>query len=197
MNDAFLADALGYLGHPEQDAVLVLRHAGGVRGKKLLDAVKKGGWPVVDCQPLKKDADKVAFVMAEFKAGGRRIEQDAVQALVNAVGANLSELAAACMGINAVKGVEIGEGFAAGRARGSESMDAKRASGIDGGISTGEAIRLRVAFKPTSSIGGQGRHDPCVGIRAVPIGEAMMAVVLADHFLRHRGQTGREGGVGF
>ncbi len=96
MNEAFLADALAYLGHLEPDAVLVLRHGGGARGKKLLDAVKKGGWPVVDCQPLKKDADKMAFVSAEFKAAGRRIEQDAVLALVNAVGANLSELAAAC-----------------------------------------------------------------------------------------------------
>ena len=96
MNDAFLADALTYLAHPEPDAVLVLRHGGGVRGKKLLDAVKAGGWPVVDCQPLKKDADKVAFVAAEFRAAGRKITSDAVQALVNAVGANLSELAAAC-----------------------------------------------------------------------------------------------------
>ncbi|MFK0006091.1 DNA polymerase III subunit delta [Paenarthrobacter sp. NPDC090520] len=96
MNDAFLADAMKYLPQPEDDVVLVLRHAGGVRGKKLLDAVKAAGWPVIDCQPLKKDADKTAFVVAEFKAGGRRIEGGAVQALVNAVGANLSELAAAC-----------------------------------------------------------------------------------------------------
>jgi DNA polymerase III subunit delta len=96
MNDAFLADAIKYLAQPEDDVVLVLRHAGGVRGKKLLDAVKAGGWPVVDCQPLKKDADKTSFVVAEFKASGRRIQGDAVQALVNAVGANLSELAAAC-----------------------------------------------------------------------------------------------------
>ena len=73
MNDAFLADALKYLAHPEPDAVLILRHGGGVRGKKLLDAVKAGGWPVVDCQPLKKDADNVAFVTAEFKAAARRI----------------------------------------------------------------------------------------------------------------------------
>ena len=101
-----------------------------------------------------------------------------------------AELAAACMGINAVKGIEIGEGFAAGRARGSESMDAKQASGIDGGISTGKAIVLRAAFKPTSSIGGQGRHDPCVGIRGAPVVEAMVALVLADHKLLHRGQCG-------
>lgn len=107
MNDAFLADALAYLGQPEQDAVVVLRHAGGTRGKKLLDAVKKGGWPVVECQPLKKDADKMAFVSAEFKAAGRRIEQDAVLALVNAVGANLSELAAACSQLIADAGTTV------------------------------------------------------------------------------------------
>ncbi len=101
-----------------------------------------------------------------------------------------AELAAACMGINAVKGVEIGEGFSAGRARGSESMDAKQASGIDGGISTGKAIVVRVAFKPTSSIGIGGRHDPCVGIRGAPVVEAMVALVLADHKLLHRGQCG-------
>lgn len=96
MNDAFLADAMAYLAHPEPDAVLVLRHGGGNRGKKLLDAVKSGGWPIVDCQPLKKEADKTAFVVAEFKAASRRIEPAAVQALVNAVGASLAELAAAC-----------------------------------------------------------------------------------------------------
>lgn len=96
MNDAFLSDALAYLGHPEPDAVLVLRHGGGNRGKKLLDAVKSAGWPIVDCQPLKKEADKTAFVVAEFKAASRRIEPAAVQALVNAVGASLAELAAAC-----------------------------------------------------------------------------------------------------
>jgi DNA polymerase-3 subunit delta len=96
MNDAFLADALKYLAAPEPDAVLVLRHGGGVRGKKLLDAIKAGGWPVVDCQPLKKEAEKIAFVTAEFKAAGRRIEPQAVQALVNAVGAQLAELAGAC-----------------------------------------------------------------------------------------------------
>jgi len=96
MNDAFLADGLRYLKQPEPDAVLVLRHSGGVRGKKLLDAVKAGGWPVVDCQPLKKDADKIAFVTSEFRAASRRIDPDAVHALVNAVGAHLAELAAAC-----------------------------------------------------------------------------------------------------
>jgi len=96
MNDAFLADALKYVVQPEPEAFLVLRHGGGVRGKKLLDAVKAAGWPVVDCQPLKKDAEKIAFVTAEFRAASRRIDPDAVHALVNAVGAQLAELAAAC-----------------------------------------------------------------------------------------------------
>jgi DNA polymerase-3 subunit delta len=107
MNDAFLADALKYLAHPEPDAVLVLRHGGGTRGKKLLDAIKAGGWPVVDCQPLKKDADKVAFVVAEFKAASRRIEPTAVHALVNAVGASLAELSAACSQLIADAGTAV------------------------------------------------------------------------------------------
>jgi chorismate synthase len=130
-----------------------------------------------------------------------------------------AELAAACMGINAVKGVEIGDGFAAARLRGEENTDpmrpgdggapaflANHAGGIAGGIATGQPIRLRVAFKPTSSIllpvetidrAGQaadivtkGRHDPCVGIRGVPVVEAMVALVLADHALLHRAQCG-------
>ena len=130
-----------------------------------------------------------------------------------------SDLAAAVMSINAVKGVEIGDGFAAAAARGEQNADpmrpgeggpaflANHAGGIAGGISTGQPLRVRVAFKPTSSIltpvatitrAGdateivtKGRHDPCVGIRGVPVVEAMVALVLADHKLRHRGQTGR------
>ena len=126
-----------------------------------------------------------------------------------------AELAAACMGINAVKGVEIGEGFGAARLKGSENADPMRvggqfdsnhAGGIAGGISTGQAVVVRVAFKPTSSIripvpsvnaAGEevdavtkGRHDPCVGLRGAPVVEAMMALVLADHKLLHRGQCG-------
>jgi chorismate synthase len=130
-----------------------------------------------------------------------------------------SDLASAFMSINAVKGVEIGAGFAAAELSGEDNADEMRmgndgkpvflsnnAGGILGGISTGQPIVARFAVKPTSSIltprrtidrGGQetdivtkGRHDPCVGIRAVPVGEAMMACVLADHFLRHRGQVG-------
>ncbi len=126
-----------------------------------------------------------------------------------------AELAAAMMGINAVKGVEIGDGFGAARLTGSQNADAMRAGarfesnhggGIAGGISTVQPIVLRVAFKPTSSIripvpsidaaGNEvdavtrGRHDPCVGIRGAPVVEAMMALVLADQKLLHRGQCG-------
>jgi chorismate synthase len=129
-----------------------------------------------------------------------------------------AELASACMGINAVKGVEIGDGFAAAALSGEQNADpmrpgaggpeflANHAGGIAGGISTGQPITLRVAFKPTSSIltpvqtitqgGGsteiatRGRHDPCVGIRGVPVVEAMIALVLADQMLLGRGQCG-------
>ena len=132
-----------------------------------------------------------------------------------------SDLAAAMMGINAVKGVEIGAGFNAARLRGEENADPMRpatdgsnrpdflsnnAGGIAGGISTGQPVVVRVAFKPTSSIltpvptinktgeaadiVTKGRHDPCVGIRGAPVVEAMMALVLADHKLLHRAQCG-------
>jgi chorismate synthase len=130
-----------------------------------------------------------------------------------------NELASALMSINAVKGVEIGDGFATAALTGEENADemrmgndgkpvflANHAGGILGGISTGQPIVARFAVKPTSSIlsarrtidklGAEtdiitkGRHDPCVGIRAVPVGEAMMACVLADQALRHRGQVG-------
>lgn len=129
-----------------------------------------------------------------------------------------SDLASALMSINAVKGVEIGAGFGASELHGEDNADEMRmgnngpvflsnhAGGILGGISTGQAVVARFAVKPTSSIltprrtidksGSdtdimtKGRHDPCVGIRAVPVGEAMMACVIADHVLRHRGQVG-------
>jgi chorismate synthase len=129
-----------------------------------------------------------------------------------------AEIAAALMSINAAKGVEIGEGFASAALSGEENADEMRrgndgpiflsnhAGGILGGISTGQSIVSRVAFKPTSSIltlrrsidesGAEielrtkGRHDPCVGIRAAPVVEAMVACVLADAMLRHRGQVG-------
>jgi chorismate synthase len=104
-----------------------------------------------------------------------------------------AELAAAIMSINAVKGVELGAGFAAARGRGEDNEDPALAGGITGGIATGEPIVLRAAFKPTASVaalGVGGRHDPCVALRAPPIVEAMAALVLADHKLLHRGQCG-------
>ena len=104
-----------------------------------------------------------------------------------------AELAAALMSINAVKGVEIGAGFEAARRRGEDNADPALAGGIAGGISTGERIIVRAAFKPTSSVpalGVEGRHDPCVGLRGAPVVEAMVALVLADHKLLHRAQCG-------
>jgi len=130
-----------------------------------------------------------------------------------------ADLAGAMMSINAVKGVEIGDGFDAARLTGEQNADAMRpgedgspefaanhAGGIAGGISTGQPVTCRVAFKPTSSIltpvesvdrhgeavevSTKGRHDPCVGIRGTPVVEAMMALVLADHKLLHRAQCG-------
>jgi chorismate synthase len=104
-----------------------------------------------------------------------------------------AELAGAIMSINAVKAVEIGAGFEAARLRGEDNADPALAGGITGGISTGEPILVRAAFKPTSSIaalGVKGRHDPCVGLRGAPVVEAMVALVLADHKLLHRAQCG-------
>jgi chorismate synthase len=104
-----------------------------------------------------------------------------------------SDLAAALMSINAVKAVEIGAGFEAARLRGEDNADPALAGGITGGISTGEPVVLRAAFKPTSSVaalGVKGRHDPCVGLRGAPVVEAMVALVLADHKLLHRAQCG-------
>ena len=104
-----------------------------------------------------------------------------------------AELAAALMSINAVKGVEVGAGLGAARLRGEDNADPTLAGGILGGISTGETILVRAAFKPTSSVaalGVSGRHDPCVGLRGAPVVEAMVALVLADHKLLHRAQCG-------
>jgi len=170
-----------------------------------------------------QDESRWQAMLDEARAGG-----DSLGAVVECVATGVpagwgapiyakldAELAGACMGINAVKGVEIGDGFTAARLKGSENADAMRAGGrfesnhaggIAGGISTGQAIVVRVAFKPTSSIrvpvpsvnaAGEeadavtrGRHDPCVGIRGTPVVEAMVALVLADHKLLHRGQCG-------
>jgi chorismate synthase len=177
----------------------------------LPDAAAAPEWEAY-LQDLRKNHDSVGAVI-EVAASG-------VPAGLGApVYAKLdTDLAAAMMSINAVKGVEIGEGMAAARLRGSQNADeifmgaagpefaSNHAGGILGGISTGQDVVVRFAVKPTSSIltprrsitvGGdpievvtKGRHDPCVGIRAVPVGEAMMACVILDHLLLHRGQVG-------
>jgi chorismate synthase len=175
------------------------------------------------------DKDKAAF-FADYLDGIRKSGSSigaVIEVIAEGVPAGLGapiyakldgELAAALMSINAVKGVEIGDGFGAAELSGEDNADEMRmtnhgpsflsnhAGGILGGISTGQPVVARFAVKPTSSILSprktvdrsgadtdiltKGRHDPCVGIRAVPVGEAMMACVLADHFLRHRGQVG-------
>jgi DNA polymerase-3 subunit delta len=94
--DALVADVIAYLAAPEPDVTLVIVHRGGQRGKKMLDAVRASGAPVVACEPLKRDADKEDFVRAEMRAAGRRIDAGAVRALVGALGSDLRELASAC-----------------------------------------------------------------------------------------------------
>ncbi len=187
-------------------------------------------WDQVDQNPFFcPDKDSAAFY-ADYLDGIRKSGSSigaVIEVVAEGVPAGLgapiygkldSDLAAALMSINAVKGVEIGAGFGAAELSGEQNADEIRmgnngpmfmsnhAGGILGGISTGQAVVARFAVKPTSSIltprrtidraGAEteiltkGRHDPCVGIRAVPVGEAMVACVLADHLLRHRGQTG-------
>ena len=191
----------------------------------------KWDWDAVAKNPFFcPDTDKAAFFedyLDGIRKGGSSIGA-VIEVVAEGVPAGLgapiyakldADLAAAMMSINAVKGVEIGAGFGAAELSGEDNADEMRmgnqgpkflsnhAGGILGGISTGQAVVVRFAVKPTSSIltprrtidrkGGEteiltkGRHDPCVGIRAVPVGEAMMACVLADHLLRHRGQVGR------
>ncbi|WP_398471038.1 chorismate synthase [Tardiphaga sp.] len=175
------------------------------------------------------DAEKAAFY-ADYLDGIRKSGSSigaVIEVVADGVPAGLgapiygkldSDIAAALMSINAVKGVEIGDGFDAAALTGEENADEMRmgnngptfmsnhAGGVLGGISTGQQVVARFAVKPTSSIlsprktvdrGGadtdiltKGRHDPCVGIRAVPVAEAMVACVIADHFIRHRGQVG-------
>jgi len=175
------------------------------------------------------DAQKAAFY-ADYLDGIRKSGSSigaVIEVVADGVPAGLgapiygkldSDIAAALMSINAVKGVEIGDGFDAAALTGEENADEMRmgnngptfmsnhAGGVLGGISTGQQVIARFAVKPTSSIlaprktvdrGGadtdiltKGRHDPCVGIRAVPVAEAMVACVIADHFIRHRGQVG-------
>lgn len=182
-------------------------------------------WEAVDDNPFFcPDPGRVAELEA-FMDQLRR-DQDSVGAKITVVAEGVppglgepvfdrldAELAHGLMSINAVKGVEIGDGFAAVSQRGSEHRDemapegflSNHAGGVLGGISSGQTIIAHLALKPTSSITTpgrsidihgnavevvtKGRHDPCVGIRATPIAEAMMALTLMDHFLRHRGQN--------
>lgn len=188
-------------------------------------AAQRVEWDVVETNPFFcPDPDKItqmeAFMAALNKSG------DSIGARINVVASGVmpglgepvfdrldAEIASAMMGINAVKGVEIGAGFAAVEQRGSEHRDqltpqgfiGNNAGGVLGGISSGQDITVSLALKPTSSIRQEGatidtqgnaievathgRHDPCVGIRATPIAEAMLAMVLMDHVLRHRGQN--------
>jgi chorismate synthase len=190
-------------------------------------------WNEVGNNPFFCPDAKAAKQMEEYLDGIRK-SGSSIGAVIEVVAENVppalgspiygkldAEIASALMSINAVKGVEIGAGFAAAELTGGENADEMRisndgapkflsnhAGGVLGGISTGAPVVARFAVKPTSSIltprktvdrygaetdiSTKGRHDPCVGIRAVPIGEAMLTCVLADQFLRHRGQIGCE-----
>ncbi|MCG5495298.1 chorismate synthase [Ectothiorhodospira variabilis] len=188
-----------------------------------IDAVD---WSVVDTNPFFcPDAAKVPELEAYMDA--LRKEGDSIGARINVEATGLpagwgepvfdrldADIAHAMMGINAVKAVEVGDGFACVEQKGTQHRDemtsegfvSNHAGGLLGGISSGQDIRVSMALKPTSSIRlpgrsldvhGEpvevittGRHDPCVGIRATPIAEAMLAIVLMDHALRHRGQVG-------
>lgn len=185
------------------------------------------GWEHVRNNPFQCPNEHQVAMLDRYLADIRR-EGDSIGAAVTVVAENVplglgepifdrldADIAKALMSINAVKGVEIGDGFLAVTQRGSEHRDERsvergfhsnHAGGILGGISSGQNIVARVAFKPTSSIliPGQstdifgndcsvvtkGRHDPCVALRACPIVEAMLALTLCDHFLRQRGQRG-------
>ena len=184
-----------------------------------LDATEVEAHPV-RC-PHEATAQKMQELIERTKKKGDSVG-GAIRCVVTAAPAGLGEpvfgrldadLAGALMGINAVKGVEIGAGFSSVEQRGSEHRDAltpegfvgNNAGGILGGISSGQTITASIALKPTSSIRipgdsidvegnpaeivTTGRHDPCVGIRAVPIAEAMVAIVLMDHTLRQRAQN--------
>lgn len=188
-------------------------------------AIDKVDWDEIENNPFFcPDVDKVDALdelIRDLKKQG-----DSIGAKLSVVATNVpvglgepifdrldADIAHALMGINAVKGVEIGDGFAVANQKGSQHRDemtpqgfkSNHAGGILGGISSGQDIVASIALKPTSSITvpgetinrqgestsliTKGRHDPCVGIRAVPIAEAMLAIVLMDHLLRHRGQN--------
>jgi chorismate synthase len=221
------AGAVARLVIPEVDIFAYVSEIGG-------DAIDYGNF---DASQIGQNPffcpDPEAAVRWEALVDGARKDGSSLGAVVECVASGVpagwgaplyakldSELASAMMSINAVKGVEIGDGFAAARLRGEQNADpmrpgadgpvflANHAGGIAGGISTGQPVKVRIAFKPTSSIlipvetvtreGDasdiitKGRHDPCVGIRGVPVVEAMMALVLADQKLLHRAQCGAD-----
>ena len=201
------------------------------RSGRTRSTARNWDWDEVGNNPFFCPDAKTARVWAEFLDEVRKKGSSAgavIEIVAEGVPAGLGapvygkldqDIASGLMSINAVKGVEIGAGFASAALSGEENADEMRmrqdgtpeflsnnAGGIFGGISTGQPIVARFAVKPTSSIltprhtvdaqghdteiSTKGRHDPCVGIRAVPIGEAMVAIVLADHYLRHRAQCG-------
>ncbi|MGZ8238439.1 MAG: chorismate synthase [Methylobacter sp.] len=187
--------------------------------------IEKVDWAIIDSNPFFcPDADKVAEMEAYMDA--LRKEGESIGARIEVVATNIppglgepifdrldADLAHALMSINAVKGVEIGDGFDCINSKGTQFRDeitpdgflSNHAGGILGGISSGQNVTASIALKPTSSLRlpgrsinlqgkaidvvTEGRHDPCVGIRATPIAEAMMAIVLMDHLLRHRAQN--------
>ena len=160
--DELVLEATAYVAHPESDVVLILRHGGGQRGKRLLDAVRAAGHPVASCETIKRDADKASFVTQEMRRAGRRMEARAVRSLVDAVGSDLRELAAACSQLAAdttgVVGVEVVERYYGGRieATGFRVADAA----VDG--HAGEAVALL-------------RHAFATGVDPVPLVAALAA----------------------
>ena len=211
----------------------ILRHYSGARIRAYVSQIGEHrlefvDWTHVSENPFQCPNAHQVPMLDRYLADIRR-EGDSIGAEITVIADNIpaglgepvfdrldADIAKALMSINAVKGVEIGDGFAAVRQRGSEHRDERSAAhgyhsnhagGILGGISSGQDIIARIAFKPTSSIHipGQstdifgndctvvtkGRHDPCVALRACPIVEAMLALTLADHYLRQRGQNGK------
>jgi DNA polymerase-3 subunit delta len=160
--DDLVLEATAYVARPETDVVLILRHGGGQRGKRLLDAVRAAGHPVAACETIKRDADKASFVTQEMRRAGRRMEARAVRSLVDAVGSDLRELAAACSQLAAdttgVIGVEVVERYYGGRieATGFRVADAA----VDG--HAGEAVALL-------------RHAFATGVDPVPLVAALAA----------------------
>lgn len=159
-NDAFLTDAVAYLGDVQGDVTMVLRHGGGVRGKKLLDAVKVSGSPVIEAQPLKKESERSDFAAGEFRRAGRTIRPQALRALIDAVGTDLGELAAGCRQL-----IEDTEG----------TIDTRQVETYYGGRV--EVTGFKVADAAVAGRSGQAlslvRHAVATGVDPVPLVAAM------------------------